>query len=423
MKIAFISQPWNDAEPPVESGSIAIWIYQVSRRLAHDHDISIYARRPASQTKLKYVDGIRYQFVSIFLDYWMLRILKILRNKIFKRFPGWSNPNHPIFSSWRYYFGYALQIALDMRRSRYDVVHIQNLSQFVPIIRAFNPGVKIVLHMHCEWLSQLDEDIISRRLRKTDLILACSEYITRKIRGRFPQYQNRCNTIYNGVDVKKFYNENVSDNNNKRYNQRLLFVGRISPEKGLHILLDAYKKVIEYFPQTLLEFIGPKSASPLEFIFKLSDDPKVSNLSSFCNGFYIDYLKAQIPTTLKDQVIFTGTVPHSDLNQYYCNASVYVQPSFTEAFPFPIVEAMSSSMAVVATRVGGIPEALENSKTGLLVDPGDVDKLAEAILRLLKDKKLRENMSKEARKRAIERFSWEMICNKLVLFYDNINRI
>lgn len=74
------------------------------------------------------------------------------------------------------------------------------------------------------------------------------------------------------------------------------------------------------------------------------------------------------------------------LARYYYNADVYVQPFFTEAFALPVLEAMASGVSVVATRVGGIPEAAVNGKTGLLVESSNAIALTEAILHLLLNK-------------------------------------
>ena len=75
------------------------------------------------------------------------------------------SPKRPFFSSNFVALEYILPIALDLRRNQVDIVHLQNFSQFVPIIRAFNPRIKIVLHMRCEWLSLLDREMIEPRIQ------------------------------------------------------------------------------------------------------------------------------------------------------------------------------------------------------------------------------------------------------------------
>jgi len=86
----------------------------------------------------------------------------------------------------------------------------------------------------------------------------------------------------------------------------------------------------------------------------------------------------------------------------------------------PIVEAMATGVPIVATRGGGTPELVVDGETGLLVERGDASALAEAILRLLSDEKLRKSMGRAARKRAVELFSWDQIVKNLLYLYQEI---
>ncbi len=179
------------------------------------------------------------------------------------------------------------------------------------------------------------------------------------------------------------------------------------------MLLEAFQRVVRDYPDVELEIVGPKAAPLLEFIYKLSDDPKVSGLASFCHGDYLARLKGQLPAELMKRISFSGEIPHSMLAQRYAVADVYVQPSLTEAFGMPVAEAMAAGVPVVATRVGGIPEMIEDGKTGLLVEADDAQGLAEGIRRLLADEDLRESMGKSAKARATELFSWDRVASDL----------
>ncbi len=154
MKVAFVSQPWNKVVPPVESGSLAIWNYQVARRLSEFCDVAIYARSADTQKHAEDHEGVHYRYIPTPLDARLLRLLG-LSSRL-------RRSTRPYFSGGLYYIEYILRVSQDLRRMKYDLVHIWNLSQFVPIVRALNPGIKIVLHMQCEWLSQLDRKLISR---------------------------------------------------------------------------------------------------------------------------------------------------------------------------------------------------------------------------------------------------------------------
>jgi glycosyltransferase involved in cell wall biosynthesis len=315
---------------------------------------------------------------------------------------------------------HALQVAKDLRSQKCDVVHIHNFSQFVPIIRAFNPKIKIVLHMHCEWLTQLNPAMIKKRLMKTDLVIGCSEYITEKIRDRFPEFAQRCQTVFNGADVNFLNKENDHDKPRKNGMRQLLFVGRVSPEKGVHVLLDALQIVATRIPQTQLKIVGQPGASP-QFTIAVSDDPKDSNLWSFYRGNYLSHLQSKLSPSLASHVSFAGSIPHDQLIHYYRDSDILILPSvIEEPFGMPIIEAMAAGLPVVATRSGGIPEIVLDGETGLLVERDNSSALAQAILRLLLDEDSRKSMGKAARERAVEFFSWEKTVENLLSQYKKL---
>lgn len=275
MKVAFVSQPWEFPLRDSQLGSIPTWTYEVARRLARNCDVIVYSRRGLSRQKIEVDQKIHYRSL---LAWGFIKFINL--------FTKFDDVKRPLFASSLYNLMYALQVAKDLRQQQCDIVHIHNFSQFAPIIRAFNPKIKIVLHMHCEWLTQLDSTMIAERLCQVDLIVGCTEYITNKIRLKFPQFASRCQTIYNGVNIAPSeQNDNITTN--KAINKRLLFVGRISPEKGVHILLDAFQKVAWHYPEVQLEIIGPEAVAPLEYIVALSDEDKVKDLAVFYSESYL----------------------------------------------------------------------------------------------------------------------------------------
>ena len=410
MKIAFVPQPLEMIFPPMQS-AIGIWTYEIAHRLARSHDVIVYSG--CLQRRVRFDDGVHYRRVSPVPDLWLRRLLE--------RFSGFYDVRRPLFASSLYYWGYAWQVANDLKKRQCDIVHVHNLSQFVPIIRAFNPDIKIVLHMHCEWLSQLDPTMIERRLGQVDLVVGCSEYVAQKIRAAFPEIAARCQVVHNGVDVNRFYSRNGSMARKKNGARRLLFVGRISPEKGLHVLLEAFQEVASRHPEVQLEIVGPEARPPVEFIVALSDDPQVRGLEPFYKQSYLIQLQKRLPASLLRRVTFSGPVPNALLINRYCDAEMFIFPSvLNEPFGMPIVEAMACQVPVVATRGGGITEIVKDGQTGLLVERGNARALADAILFLLANEDLREAMGKAARQRALQRFSWEGIAEDLLGKYEAV---
>lgn len=412
MKIAFISQPWNHC-PPIKTGSISVWIHEVARRLAKTCNVIVYANSSRYQKKEDYEEGVYYRRLSVSFDNLLIRYLK--------RFPIFYNSTRPLFASQSYYLKYIVKIANDLRKQKCDIVHVHNFSQFIPILRAFNPEVKIVLHMHCDWLVQLDRRMIERRLSQTDLVISCSEYVTKKIRECFPHFASHCQTVYNGVDVNRFIPGYESGKARTNGTKRLLFVGRISPEKGLHVLLEAFHTIVKYYPQTQVEIVGPYDKAPREFIIDLHDDNKITDLKLFYKENYLSQLKAMLHPDLASHVTFTGHIQQEQLNGNYCRADVLVNPSLSESFGMSLIEAMATGVPVVATRVGGMSEIVEEDKTGMLVEPGNAHALGEAVLHLLSDEEKRKAMGDAGRKRVIELFSWDLISEKLLYQYKNLH--
>lgn len=418
MKIAFVSQPGDTIAPSKLESSIAIWTYEVARRLAQFAEVLVYAKYPKrGWVKQTYESGVGYRYISIRLDERLIKLLKSL-----EKLSGDRNPKQPLFSAKLYYLIYGLQIAKDLREQQCDVVHIFNYSQFIPIIRRLNPKIKIVLHMHCQWLNQLDRATIQTRLAKSDLIIGCSEYITKQIRQRFPEFAERCQTVYNGVDIEKFCEQKKDSQERKDQIKQLLFVGRVSPEKGIHILLEAFAKVVEHLPETHLKIVGLTQLIPYEFIVALSDDPKVMKLASFYPDGWLSYLAQwQNNSTIARQISFLGSVSNSEVVNHYQNTDIFVFPSIVnEAFGIPIIEAMASGVPVVVSRSGAFEEVVAEGKTGLIVARDDVDGLAAAILQLLADDERRKTMAKAARERVAAFFTYDKVVENLVYRYTKL---
>lgn len=422
MNIAHISQPWPYEGPPVREGSVEIVAYQLAVHLARHCNVSIYAIRGPGQALGEWHQLVRYRRVSERPDQWLFRPLR-LGAKIRAHY----NPGRPRFASVTYHLGYGLLAGIDMRARRTGIVHIHNFSQLVPVIRALNPQARIVLHMHCEWLTQLDYRMIERRLAHTDLIVSPSERLTDLIRQRFPQYADRCCTVPNGVDVTAFAPTAPRREARGSRGPQLLSVARISPEKGLHVLIDAFKQVTERYPDAQLAIVGRHNAQlPRALLFSLSDAATKAELGRFydcdADDNYFHHLQRQVQRLgLTEHVTFPGYVAHQEIVQRYHAADVLVFPSvWPEAFGLPVVEAMAAQVPVVASRIGAFPELISDGTTGLLVERNNPDAMAEAITRLLDDAYLHARVRAAASRHAREQFAWPVVAERLLNHYRQL---
>jgi glycosyltransferase involved in cell wall biosynthesis len=126
---------------------------------------------------------------------------------------------------------------------------------------------------------------------------------------------------------------------------------------------------------------------------------------------------------LQEHVFFAGWVRELPLlHAYYERADVFVHATHYEGSSIVTLEAMAHSLAVVASRAGGIPDKVEDGRSGVLFEPRDVGALAEGLERVLVDGDLRSRMGRAGRRRVVERFSWRSIARRTVEVYAELLR-
>lgn len=177
--------------------------------------------------------------------------------------------------------------------------------------------------------------------------------------------------------------------NPERYNgahqqrgQHLLFVGRLAGGKGVTVLFEAFEQLLPRFPDLHLTLIGDGPAR-----LELETEAKQR-----CLG---------------DVVTFTGYRSQAEVAEALKEVDMLVLPSFAEGVPVVLMEAMASGLPVVSSRVGGIPELVEDGVSGLLVPPGDTAALADAIGKLLVNPALCARMGEEGRAKIVSDFNLE----------------
>ena len=195
-------------------------------------------------------------------------------------------------------------------------------------------------------------------------------------------------------------------------------MGRISREKGIHTLLDAFAAVLDRVPDASLDLVGSDTYQGRQMILDLDEDPLVRALTSFGESGYLATLKRNLPAA---RVRFLGPVPHNRLPELYHQADVFVFPSvWHEPFGVPVVEAQSTGLPVIATRSGGIPELIRDGITGVLVDRADSHQLADALTRILTDNEARSQMGPSGRRHVAKLFSWVAVSESYVSLYERL---
>lgn len=171
---------------------------------------------------------------------------------------------------------------------------------------------------------------------------------------------------------------------------QLLFVGRLVRGKGVGDLLSAFELVASRVPGAQLTIAGA--------------GPSRRDLESRARGLGIG-----------DRVRFIGEVPHDAALTLMAGSDVLALASYGEGSPLSVTEALALGTPVVGTTVGAMPELVADN--GLLVEPGDVDGLAEALLTLATDPKRRETMGAAARARMARKYGWPSVAARIVELY------
>jgi glycosyltransferase involved in cell wall biosynthesis len=171
----------------------------------------------------------------------------------------------------------------------------------------------------------------------------------------------------------------------------VLFVGRLSAPKGIFDLFDAIPRVLERHPQANFVLVGVAERDDLEPVIR--SDAQRRGIAS--------------------RVTFLGSLEGREKAAAFATAQMIVVPSWTEAFPLVIPEAMAAGLPVIATNVGAIPDFVKDAEDGFLIAPKDPRALADGICKLLDDEGLRQRISKHVRERAPREFAIEIGCGRV----------
>lgn len=225
-------------------------------------------------------------------------------------------------------------------------------------------------------------------IRRLDRIITSFKEGVDELQKAFRVKREKVSVVYNGMDVDMFRNTGEP-----REENALLFVGNTEDtKKGLVYLFEAMTMLPEDVTLTIVDDGPPKKMTAGDLIKKYN---------------------------IGHRVRFTSKVTYEELVSLYSRKTVLVMSSLFEGFGLPAVEAMSCQTPVVVTTAGSLKEVV-SPECGMLVPPQDPKALKDAIMKLLKNKKLREKMGKAGRKRAVENFSWPVAAKNTLEVYKKV---
>ena len=302
------------------------------------------------------------------------------------------------------------------KKDKIDIIWAENLSGYYYALKA---GLKINIplisiiqgsglsgHIKSEWnrvstfkefcifmLKRLPEAFLcylpwfKSVARNSNAIAAVSDQAKQGLEREFGIENKRLFVVYNGIDTEIFKpdkqkRERIRKKFSLKDNDKvILMLGIAHKQKGMHIGLRAFVKVAKEVPGAKIMVVG--------------DGIELRSLKILARRLNID-----------KEVIFAGLIPNEETSFYYNAADVFLNPTLRdEGHPIVMVEAMASGLACVASAIGGTQATIDEGVSGFFVRPKDEETLAKRTIEILSDPELKARLSKNAREKAISKFS------------------
>lgn len=275
----------------------------------------------------------------------------------------------------------AVRWGLSLAAAPVTLIHAHNYEVALPaLIAKALIGAPLVVSLHLpapERYRELERQL----LVAADAVISVSHSLA----GEYPEFG--CRVIPNGVDPSIYH----PDAETRREAERLLFAGRLSPQKGCDVALHAFRELLPTFPELRLRIAG---AGPWEQAYR--------NLARRLG--------------IGDRVQWLGWLDPAALREEYRRCHAFLMPSRFEPFGLSALEALACGTPVVAANVGGLPEFITNQETGLLIPPGDPSALAQALRTLLVSPAYAARLGTAAATGARE-FTWERAAAETLRIY------
>jgi len=294
----------------------------------------------------------------------------------------------------------ASSLAQVIKDEKIDLLHAHTrVSQVVSSLASQSAAIKYITTCHGYFKPRL-----SRRLFDTwgEKVVAISDAVSKHLKNDFKVKAKRIEVIYNGVDVNRFSKIYSADEISRAKRSLGLHskckvvgtMGRLSSVKGQKFLIEAMKEVRSKTSdvQCLIIGSGPEEAA----------------------------LKSQAKSLgVEDRVVFTGAA-YMDIALYLSCMDVFVLPSIKEGLGLALLEAMSSGRPCIASATGGICDIVKDGINGILTPVADTPAIASAILKILSNSALAEDIATHARDFVKNKFSIDVMADKMIDLYERV---
>lgn len=239
-----------------------------------------------------------------------------------------------------------------------------------------------------------------RSFKKADAFIAVSKYVKAHTEKYLSYHNKKVEVIFNPINLELF----KANENTQIERKSIVFAGSVCEKKGVRQLIQAFPKVKEKFPESVLNIYGrdwffPDRSSYIEML-KTKELPKI--------------------TPLDTSIFFKGAIAYNDISEIYSKAEVCVFPSHMETLGLVAPEAMACEKPVVFTNLGPGNEVIENGIDGLTVNPHNPEEIADAIIQVFDNSVKAEMLGKKARESVLIKFNPEIIIRQNIDFYNQI---
>lgn len=383
----------NDTDPP--------FVFELTKRLTDTFDVFIHTPIYTGSRKHENIAGMEIRRFSYF---WSK----------YEKFAGGTAILPFLKANKKYYLvlpfflmAQFISLFLLVKKIKPDVIHahwVIPTGLFAVLCRGNCP---VVITGHGADIFGLNGKFFSW-LKKTTLqrcqrITVVSNALRDKIK---PLLTSRCKVtvLPMGVDEQLFSKSKLSVELKSQLNKKgpiLLYVGRLTEKKGVRFLLEAFSILIKQQNQIILVIIG--------------DGEERQSLLDLACALEIEH-----------KVIFVGALANNELPTYYASSDIFIGPSTvstggdTEGFGLTFIEASFSGCFLIGSRVGGIPDIIEDGVNGLLTEPGNSNDLKNKILWAIRNGQVIVSMKDSGRKDHIKKYSWAVISDRYTEIYDKI---
>lgn len=231
----------------------------------------------------------------------------------------------------------------------------------------------------------------------SDHIISCSFAVLNELRSTYENLDlSRSSVIYNGINLDEVHKLEKSHKTTENSDSpTLIYYGRLNWLKGVSYVMDAFKLLVPNYPNLTLKMFG--------------EGPLRHSLTEHVAS-----------SDFKDKVHIPGQIPHSQLLKEIMKADVVVLPSFREAQPFSVLEAMACKKPVVVFDLPFAREYVKSSVNGMAVKPGDARDLAEKIDMLLSDRALRLRLGQNAYEHIRRNHNWNTLIDRYIDVYEKV---